>query len=81
LDRRGGPNKAALVLLNAIETGLVLPGEMWVPDRTYGYVARLDRHGRPDKVTPMLLLPSKKARQKEKKGALKVTMKSEVLIP
>jgi len=68
LDRRGGPDKAAPVLLNAIETGLVLPGEMWVPDHTYGYVARLDKHGRPDKVTPMLLLPFKKARQKERRG-------------
>jgi len=68
LDRRGGPDKATPVLLNAIEIGLVLLGEIWVPDRTYGYLAHLDRQDRLNKVAPMLLLPTKKARQKESRG-------------
>uniref|UniRef100_B9GL10 Uncharacterized protein n=1 Tax=Populus trichocarpa TaxID=3694 RepID=B9GL10_POPTR len=41
-------------------------GEMWFPDRIYGYVR--DRQDEPDKVALVLLLQTEKARQKGGRG-------------
>ena len=41
---------------------------MWISGHTYRYIARLDTHDGPDKVASMLLLLTKKAKQKEEMG-------------
>ncbi|KAL9342158.1 hypothetical protein Peur_065483 [Populus x canadensis] len=44
------------------------PREMWVPNCKHRYVTRLDKHHEPDKIVPVFLLPTEKARQKEGRG-------------